>query len=69
MLKKILVFALALMLVLSACSANEPEVTEIPENATWDRNLTEHWINGEEGSKVVRMILGAYESNAQKIDL
>ena len=27
------------------------------------------WINGEEGSKVVRMILGAYESNAQKIDL
>ena len=52
MLKKILVFALALMLVLSACSANEPEVTEIPENATWDRNLTEHWINGEEGEKL-----------------
>ena len=27
------------------------------------------WIDGQEGAKVVKMILGAYESNAQKIDL
>ena len=52
MLKKFFILVLALMLVLSACSANEPEVTEVPEDATWDRNFSEHWINGENGEKL-----------------
>lgn len=33
------------------------------------QNKQKFWIDGEEGAKVVRMILGAYESHAQKIDL
>ena len=52
MLKKFFILVLALMLVLSACSANEPEVPEVPEDATWDRNFSEHWINGENGEKL-----------------
>ena len=46
MLKKFFILALALMLVLSACASGES--AEI----NWDRDINEHWVNGEEGEKL-----------------
>ena len=53
MLKKyfaVLVVLTTVLMAFSGCSNEKPE--EIPEESVkWDRNLTEHWVNGENGEK------------------
>ena len=45
-LKKLVFIFAVLAAVLSGCIAEEPE------NAVWERNPTEHWINGKNGEKL-----------------
>ena len=55
---KILLILLILALAFSGCFAEK-----IPEDAIYDRNLTEHWINGEDGEK---LNLGEHELGEYK---
>ena len=45
-LKKLVFIFAVLAAVLSGCIAEEPE------NSVWERNPTEHWINGKNGEKL-----------------
>ena len=55
---KILLVLLIIALAFSGCISEK-----IPEDAIYDRNLTEHWINGEDGEK---LNLGEHELGEYK---